>query len=207
MTKIEKVTAFVTRETDHGLELLLFKHPFAGIQIPAGTVEPVESPEKAVIREVQEETGLTEVETQSLLGTEVETPPDGQKIIIAPATIYSRPDLTSCDWIQIKFTTYVTINRKEPSFTQITYFEYDQVPEPNFISMQITGWVQDEFLANEFERHFYHLKFTGQSPENWEKYSDYHTFQPFWVPIDNLPDIIAPQDRWLDYLDNELHFK
>jgi len=27
MRKIEKVTAFVTGETNHGLELLLFKHP------------------------------------------------------------------------------------------------------------------------------------------------------------------------------------
>ena len=47
---IEKVTAFITRETEYGCQLLLFEHPFAGIQIPAGTVEPSESPEKAVIR-------------------------------------------------------------------------------------------------------------------------------------------------------------
>lgn len=207
MTKIEKVTAFVTRETDHGLELLLFKHPYAGIQIPAGTVEPNESPEKAVIREVQEETGLNEVEILSLLGTKIETSPNDQKIINAPATVYSRPDLTSCDWIQIKFTIYVKIHRKESGFTQITYLEYDQVPDPNYISMQITGWVANEFLANEFERHFYHLKFTGQSPEKWGVYTDYHTFEPFWAPIDNLPNIIPPQDRWLDYLDKKLHFK
>lgn len=155
MKKIEKVTAFVTRETDHGVELLLFKHPYAGIQIPAGTVEPGESPEKAVIREVQEETGLTDVQIQKLLGSEIETAPDDQKIIIAPATVYSRPDLTSCDWTQIKYTIYVKVHRKESGFTQITYLEYDQVPDPNYISMQITGWVADEFLANGFERHFY----------------------------------------------------
>jgi len=59
---------------------------------------------------VQEETGLTELEIQSLIDSEIETAPNGNKIIIAPATVYSRPDITSCDWIQIKFTIYVSIN-------------------------------------------------------------------------------------------------
>lgn len=207
MTKIEKVTAFVTRETNHGLELLLFKHPYAGIQIPAGTVEKDETPEKAVIREVQEETGLTEVEILSLLGSEIEMSPNDHKIIIAPATVYSRPDLSSCDWIQIKYTIYVRVNRKESGFTQITYLEYDQVQDPNYISMQITGWVPDGFLVPEFRRHFYHLKFNGQSPERWEIYSDYNTFEPFWAPLDDLPKLITPQDQWLNYLDKALHFK
>ena len=207
MIKIEKVTAFVTRESDHGMELLLFKHPFAGIQIPAGTVESGESLEKAVLREVQEETGLTDVQIQTLLGTEIETAPDGMKIIIAPATVYSRPDLTSCDWTQIKYTVYVRVHRKERDFTQITYLEYDQMPDPNYISMQITGWVPDEFLAPELQRHFYHLNFTGQSPDRWEKYSDYHTFQPFWAPVIDLPNIISPQDRWLNFLYKKLNFK
>ena len=34
----EKVTAFVIRTANHRAELLLFEHPYAGIQIPAGTV-------------------------------------------------------------------------------------------------------------------------------------------------------------------------
>ena len=33
---IEKVTAFITRTTTQGTDLLLFAHPHAGIQIPAG---------------------------------------------------------------------------------------------------------------------------------------------------------------------------
>ena len=56
---IEKVTAFIIRKSKDGNDLLLFEHPNAGIQIPAGTVEDQETPEKAIIREVAEETGLT----------------------------------------------------------------------------------------------------------------------------------------------------
>ena len=45
-----------------GSRLLLFTQPGApeaGIQVPAGTIEPGEKPEFAVMREAKEETGLT----------------------------------------------------------------------------------------------------------------------------------------------------
>lgn len=40
---LHKVTGFVTR----GRELLVFRHPTAGVQLPAGTVEAGETPEAA----------------------------------------------------------------------------------------------------------------------------------------------------------------
>ena len=48
----------------NGSRLLLFTQPEApeaGIQVPAGTIEPGEDPEDAVMREAREETGLTEI--------------------------------------------------------------------------------------------------------------------------------------------------
>ena len=36
---VQKVTAFIVRERNGVKELLVFKHPTTGIQIPAGTVE------------------------------------------------------------------------------------------------------------------------------------------------------------------------
>ena len=59
---VQKVTAFIVRERDGVKELLVFKHPTAGIQIPAGTVEKDEDIETAVKRETYEETGLQFVE-------------------------------------------------------------------------------------------------------------------------------------------------
>lgn len=59
---VEKVLAYITRRGPNGTELLVFEHvgmPEAGTQVPAGTVEVGETPLEAVVREVEEETGLS----------------------------------------------------------------------------------------------------------------------------------------------------
>ena len=58
---IQKVTAFIIRESNSAKELLVFKHPTTGIQIPAGTVEEGEDIETAVKRETTEETDMLEI--------------------------------------------------------------------------------------------------------------------------------------------------
>ena len=65
---IGKVTAFITQERNGVKVLLVFKHPNAGIQIPAGTVEVGEDIETAVQREAHEETGLQNVKIEKYLG-------------------------------------------------------------------------------------------------------------------------------------------
>jgi hypothetical protein len=66
--------------------------------------------------------------------------------------------------------------------------------------MQITGWVEDEHLAVMRKRHFYHLKIEAETEATWQVFTDNHTFTLFWAPLDALPDIIAPQDTWLEFL-------
>ncbi|PFJ13396.1 DNA mismatch repair protein MutT [Bacillus cereus] len=57
----KKVHVYVTREKGGTMQLLVFKHrdiPEAGIQVPGGTVDEEETLEAAVLREIQEESGL-----------------------------------------------------------------------------------------------------------------------------------------------------
>ena len=56
----QKVVCYIVRDG----QLLVFKHldePWdeSGLQVPAGTIKPGETPESAAIREASEETGLT----------------------------------------------------------------------------------------------------------------------------------------------------
>ncbi len=69
-----KVFAYVT----HHNRRLVFSHPDspeAGIQVPAGTLEPGEEPEVGVLREAVEETGLTCLEIVAFLGEQVRPVP------------------------------------------------------------------------------------------------------------------------------------
>ena len=62
-----KVLAYVTRDD----ELLVFRHmdfPDAGLQVPAGTIEEGEDPQDAALREVREESGLTDIRVVGFLG-------------------------------------------------------------------------------------------------------------------------------------------
>jgi 8-oxo-dGTP pyrophosphatase MutT (NUDIX family) len=66
----QKALAYIT----HQRRLLVFSHPNhpeAGIQVPAGTIEPGESPSAAALREAAEETGLAGLTTAHFLGEQI----------------------------------------------------------------------------------------------------------------------------------------
>ena len=56
--------AYVTRERNGRKELLVFDHPDpdGGTQVPAGRVDPGETLEEGLLRELHEESGLEDVE-------------------------------------------------------------------------------------------------------------------------------------------------
>lgn len=69
MSSIKKVYGYVTRIKNDKTQVLVFQHsiPEAGIQIPKGTVNDEEDTYNAVIREVEEETGLTNFRVENLI--------------------------------------------------------------------------------------------------------------------------------------------
>ncbi len=76
---ISKVTAYIIRKRSiqsanaatH--ELLVFAHqgqPDVPIQVPGGTIDPGETPEDALFREIWEESGLTDIQLRRKLGVQ-----------------------------------------------------------------------------------------------------------------------------------------
>jgi 8-oxo-dGTP pyrophosphatase MutT (NUDIX family) len=197
---IHKVTCFITRSGSSGPELLLFHHPNAETQIPAGTVNHGEDTECAARREAAEESGLDGLVFIRPLGESEEPPPPGHVQISHPTIVYSRPDYGSFDWARFRIGLLVEVLRQEAGFSQVRYEENDRCFEPQFTTYSITGWVPDESLTNLCIRHFYLFDVPGESPLRWSVATDNHLFELFWAPIDDLPAIIPPQDGWLKWL-------
>jgi len=198
----EKVTAFVTRIGARGVELLLFQHPFAGIQLPAGTVEAGEPHEAAAGREAREETGLLDLPRGRFLEAISMTLPPDQAIVLKTTTVYPRPDSTGFDWARIRNGIFVHVQRAGSEFCHISYVERDR--NTNQVNYQITGWVPTSALTRQVTRHYYHFPYHGRTPDRWLVDIDYHRFQLFWAPLSHLPEIVEPQRPWLQVLSKHL---
>lgn len=199
-TTAEKVTAFVTRITDSGAELLLFEHPHAGIQLPAGTVEVGEAHAVAAAREAYEETGLHDLPPGHFLAGAPEPLPPNHYLLLTTSTIYPHPDPTGFDWATIRYGIRVVCDRQEGDFAHVTYREADEGTDPPFVRFQITGWVDRAALTRDAMRYFYHFPYHGDTPITWFVETDNHRFRLFWAPLAQLPTIVAPQQWWVELL-------
>ena len=64
MTRRRRVVAYITRDRNGRRELLVFDHkdhPQVALQVPAGRLDPGEELEAGLLREIEEESGLTKV--------------------------------------------------------------------------------------------------------------------------------------------------
>ena len=198
---LEKVSAFITQKRNGVKSLLVFKHPTAGIQIPAGSVEPGENIETTAVRETYEETGLQHVKIEAYLGCMENELHAHQRIIINTTKVYIKPDLNAVPYKE-KLTRGLTVDycATHNNFTHVTYIEYefDEHFKPKCIDYIIDGWVPTENISDQKRRHFFHLSTQEKTADAWELKSDRdYIFKPFWTPLKPKPYLIPPQDKWL----------
>ncbi len=197
---VHKVTCFIICPGDHERELLLIQHPYAGVQIPAGTAEPGEEPKAAALREALEESGLQELMLVRWLGDKAEPLAPGQLMVAYPTPVYSRPDPHSFAWANFRTGLTVEVFRQEADFTQVQYTETDRLTDPQYVTYNIIGWVEDAALTDQQIRHFYLFEVSGSTQQKWSVSTDNHIFTLFWSSIHRLPAIVPPQDGWMKYL-------
>jgi 8-oxo-dGTP pyrophosphatase MutT (NUDIX family) len=218
---IHKVTAFITRERPTGRQLLLFQHPQAGVQLPAGTMDAGEDWATAVLREAYEETGLTQLTIHRYLGKiENELAPD-EAILNQDSHLFSQPDVQSLPFAPL-FTRGMTFlagervegkggpvdNAPGRRFYHIIYQEYDQLPDPTHITLYVDGWLPEERLSWRKTRHYVHLHCHEKTADRWSLPGDNnHVFTPFWADLQPAPLIVPPQNRWLDDVYDQLFYK
>ena len=68
---ISKVVPVVLRQQYDDVQILVFRHPLAGIQIVKGTVEENEALEVAALRELFEESGIQKASIEQYLGVHI----------------------------------------------------------------------------------------------------------------------------------------
>lgn len=203
---IGKVTAFIAREKDNTKEILVLQHPYAGIQFPSGTIEANETVEEALMREIYEETGLNDIEIKQYIGSLESKTRENEYLISEKSNVYSRPDLTSFNWVNFRKGITVTSQRSHVNFTQVTYIEYDKFPHPKYITYQITGWVPTRILAKTSIQHFFHVWSNEAVQEEWEVFGDNHKFKLFWVSLSKLPVIVGYQLKWYNYVVKDIGY-
>lgn len=200
---LEKVTAFITREGEQGRELLVFQHPNASIQLPSGTIEPNESPENAVRRETWEETGLEQVEIAAYLGsTELQLNEKGY--LLNDSVLQSSPQIDATLVRAPMLYRGYPVKRGElqNGFIKVTYEEFAFKQSVRERTLRQIGWIPASALATRVIRHHFHLRLIGDAPDAWSHFAEQdqgHTFNLYWVDINQDPNLAAPQDAWLEY--------
>jgi 8-oxo-dGTP pyrophosphatase MutT (NUDIX family) len=199
---IEKVTAFIVRFRNSKPQLLVFKHPSAGIQLPAGTIEEKEPVETALFREIKEETGLTQLKILKKLGDTLKFLDQSEAILTQTLRCFSWPAQASkrsgplCHrGLRIQ-----TFERKV-GFTHVKYQEYDLNKRQPVLLLEQEGWLPDNALTRELHRHFYLLQVTNNPPDEWKIQTDGgNIFHCYWVDLDAIPELIGEHAEWLDQL-------
>lgn len=139
-----KVVAFVTRPHPSGPQLLVFDHPLAGVQLPAGTIEPGEAALAGATREAWEETGLDELAMVEMLGTEVESPLGDVRGRLAVAV--------EIDGVHLGrgLPAEALERRSDAVLVQVG---------------DRRGWIPPDAFADDVVRHFFHFSARVETPE------------------------------------------
>jgi ADP-ribose pyrophosphatase YjhB (NUDIX family) len=211
---VHKVAALITRGEGAGRELLVFRHPSASIQLPAGTVEMGEEIEAAALREVHEETGLTDVAIVARLAMMAEVMGTDERMITTSGVRLRVEPSDAAGWVEVHVGAGVVISALgrglkvrhmrdgagylvEGDYAQIGYDLYDiRGPHDWVLRETIVGWVPLTAITADAQRHLFHMETTAPTPDRWVHHGDVPGCELYWTPLADDPGLVKGQDLW-----------
>jgi 8-oxo-dGTP pyrophosphatase MutT (NUDIX family) len=202
---LEKVACFATRAGREAVELLTIRHPTAGTQVPAGTVENGETPQQAAAREFFEETKRVAVSVRKLstLITELESPMgvlvstpmhrDSQVQTGPPGGTFLRKGLP------------ITILDRKAGELLVRYEERDYNVAPPSIISSVAGWVPVSAVSTTIVRYLCQVSVApSEDASRWKVIADNQTWSLEWTPIDDGLHLFGEQQTWLKAVMDEI---
>ena len=196
---VEKVTAFITRWQREGPELLVLRHPSAGLQLPVGTVKINESLENAVLREVAEETGLADVKMVTYLGSIESTLSGNERVILLMTKLFTSPAYdSSSEGYMLGRGLPIRVTDNFGKYTAILCDPLDPDEQPPVRRQDVSGYVRSSVLGRHIRRHMFQLRPTVHTPDTWRTQADGHVFELQWHKLDPRPRLHPDHLEWLD---------
>lgn len=180
-THLNKITSFVITPGVPRL-ILTFKHPKAGLQFPAGTVEASETFVDAARREVLEETRISEIGNGEILEIESSSTEGDQAVLLRNTPGI---DCSTAKAGQLFRRGHpVRVLKKQGEKTYVCQEEWNFNVEPPYVESSVTGWIPSDSITFSIRRAFVAFVFHGGiNLLPWKCVADGHEFQVFWIPL------------------------
>ncbi len=151
-----KSMGIITRNSGENLEILVICHTADGYKLAGGTIEQNETPEKACLREIGEETEIFDVViTKKLIESKIPLK-DDEYYVKASSYLFSRPNDISFNWAKLPKGVRVTKEKSLDEYSQVVFTEYESLNSKD-ISYQLMGFILNENLTKDAKRFTYHL--------------------------------------------------
>jgi 8-oxo-dGTP pyrophosphatase MutT (NUDIX family) len=200
---LAKIACFAVRDRGTGWDLLVIRHPTAGTQVPAGTVDPREPCRSAALREFHEETGVKASSAHCVGRIEKDYPPHHGVLVATPHHSMEVVRTGVDHDLQLRRGLPVRIIAERDNEVQVIYEEWDYNLDPPVVINSVAGWVASTDVAKTIVRELYRVTVNEVTQPSWTHLADGQNWTLEWMPIQAVT-LFGEQQGWLDALRDEL---
>jgi 8-oxo-dGTP pyrophosphatase MutT (NUDIX family) len=162
-------------------------------------VEFNESLEKAILREVAEETGLVHVKISHYLGSIESTLSGNERVILLTTKLFSSPEYdSSSEGYMLGRGLPIRVTDNIGKFSAILCDPLDPHEQPPVRRHDVSGYVRSSVLGRYIRRHMFQFKPTAPTPDTWQTQADGHVFELQWLRLDPPPRLHPAHSELLD---------